>query len=156
MKLGKWSKQIRKRGNWKETTSYVTNNKELYMFLEDNGYKDKSKLDSDKIINLIPKSLVNYFWKGYIDGDGSIGKCGRGSFFEISSSYDYSYESIKKLFKELNINKFNVYKSINKENHKHSAIKVYGKEILKLKSIFIDYGLLRKTNKFLTIEEKYK
>lgn len=153
--LGKWSKQIRQRKKWKETTSFVTNNKDLFLFLFKNDYSNKSIFEPTKILSLIPNQLHKYFWKGLIDGDGSIGLIGRGAYFEISSTYDYQYKEVINLFKKLKIDKYYIYQYISKYNHKSSVIKVYGKEILKLESIFIDYGLSRKTSRFYKIKEKY-
>ena len=154
--LGNWSKQIRKRENWRETTSFVTNNKDLFLFLKENNYNNKSVEEPTKILSLIPKELHIYFWKGLIDGDGSVGLIGRGAFFEISSTYEYEYLEAIKLLESLNISKYNIYRRTSKKNHKSSMLKIYGKEILKLKSIFIDYGLQRKTDKFEIVKNKYE
>lgn len=153
--LGNWSIQKRKRReNWKQSWTYVTNNKELYLFLEQNDFKDKSTVEPTKILSLLDVCLHKYFWKGFIDGDGSLGLIGRSSFFEISSTYNYKYIELDKYVRSLNT--FGkIYKEINKKNHSHSVYKIYGKKILNLEPIFIDFGLQRKTNKFKLIKEKY-
>jgi hypothetical protein len=154
-KLGKWSIQKRKRNNtWKTTWSFVTNNKELYNFLLENDYRDKSILEPTKILKLIPENLHNYFWKGFIDGDGSLGIIGRGSYFELASTYNYKYIEFEKYISNYNA-KGVIYKQISKKNHSSSVYKIYGKKILNLEPLFIDFGLQRKTNKFKLIKEKY-
>lgn len=154
--VGKWNIQKRKRGNYSEVTLFTTNNKDLYFFLKENGYDEKSSLEPIKILEKIPDDLKIYFWKGLFDGDGSLGLNGRGAYFEIASTYNYEYLEIKKLFVTFEVVKFNIYRQISKKNHKSSVIRVYGKEILKTHPLFVDYGLERKNIKFKKIKEKYE
>jgi intein-encoded DNA endonuclease-like protein len=154
--VGNWNIQKRKRGDYSEVTLFTTNNKDLYFFLKENRYDGKSLLEPTKILEKIPDDLKIYFWKGLFDGDGSVGLNGRGAFFEIASTYDYEYLEIKKLFTTFEVVKFNIYRKIDKKNHKSSVIKIYGKEILKTNPLFVDYGLERKNIKFKKIKEKYE
>lgn len=155
-KLGKWSIQKRKRkNNWNKTWSFTTNNKDLFNFLLENDYKNKSVIEPTKILNLLTEKLKVYFWKGYIDGDGSLGLVGRGAYFELASTYDYKYIEFEKFISNYNV-KGKIYKQISKRNHKSSVYKLYGKKILNLESIFIDFGLTRKNQKFKLIKQKYE
>ena len=138
-----WSIHKRKRkDSWKETWTFSKNNLKLYSFLEENDFRYKSNEEPSKILFRIPNNLNNYFWKGVIDGDGSIGFCGKNCYFEIAGTYDYKYSEVIKKFTELGITKYSIYKSISKRGHKSSVIKIYGKEILKLKPLFLEYGLI--------------
>lgn len=153
--LGEWSIQKRKReDNWKSTWSFVTNNKDLYTFLLDNDYRDKSTVEPTKILSIIPRELHNYFWKGFVDGDGSLDVIGKGAYFEVASTYDYKYTEFEKYISDYHV-KGTIYKQISKKNHSSSVYKIYGKKILNLEPIFIDFGLQRKTNKFNLIKERY-
>lgn len=155
-KIGKWSIQKRKRKKeWKRTWSFVTNNKDLYNFLFDNDYREKSIKEPTKILKIIPDDLHMYFWKGLVDGDSSLGLAGRGSYFELASSYDYEYSEFEKYILKFNI-KGSIHRKISKKGHKSSVYKIYGKKILELESIFIDFGLSRKTKKFNLIKQKYE
>ena len=156
LSFGKWNIQKRKRGHWEELTLFTTNNKDLYNFLFDCGYDTKSTSEPTLILNKIPEELKKYFWKGVFDGDGSIGLSGRGAYFEIASTYDYEYLEIKNIFYTFGVTKYNVYKSTSKKGHKSSVIKVYGKEIVKLETLFFNYGLIRKDEQFKKVKQKYE
>jgi hypothetical protein len=152
-----WSLHKRKRKEtWKESYTFSKNNKELYLLLESMDYVNKSYCEPTKILELLNDNLRVYFWKGVIDGDGSIGLCSRGSYFQISSTYNYQYIELQKELTKLDIKRYNIYRQISKKLHKSSVLKIYGKEILKLEKFFIDFGLQRKTNKFTLIKKKYE
>jgi DNA-binding transcriptional regulator WhiA len=156
-KIGNWSivKRKRKEG-WKETWSFVANNKDLYKFLEENDYKEKSILEPSKILDKIPEELKIYFWRGYFDGDGSCGIVGTyNSYFEISSTYQYQYTEIKKLCDDLKIENYKIYRSISKKGHRSSVFKIYGKKNKKIADFLLtsDLGLKRKTEKLNIIKQ---
>jgi hypothetical protein len=155
-KIGKWSVVKRKRKKtWKETWSFVTNNEKLYKFLEENDYKQKSFLEPTKILEQIPEYLKVYFWRGYFDGDGSCGFNGKGCFFEISSTYEYEYLEIKKLFNFLEIKNCKIYRSISKKGHKSSVFKLYGKKNKKIVEFLLssEIGLERKKEKLISLKQ---
>jgi hypothetical protein len=156
LSFGKWNIQKRKREKWSEITLFTTNNKDLYEFLFDCDYDDKSNLEPTKILNKIPEELKIYFWKGVFDGDGSVGLSGRGAYFEIASTYYYKYLEIINFISKFGITKYNIYQRESKKGHKSSVFKIYGKEILKISSLFFNYGLTRKDSNFLKIKEKYE
>lgn len=155
--LGKWSIQKRKRNiSWKETTTFVTNNKELYIFLKENDFDLKSNVEPTKILNLIPDELKNYFWKGFLDGDGSAGLIvNKNPFIEFSATYKYMWKEVSNLCNKLGIEKYYIYNNINKQNQKNSKFKINGKYTLSLVKYFPLYGLDRKNNKLKTILNKY-
>lgn len=145
----------KRKENWKETWTFSKNNKELYQFLENNDYILKSTIEPTKIISLIPVNLINYFWKGLIDGDGSLGVSGKGSYLEIASTYDYKYTELDKWFNKFSL-KGKIYKQVSKKGHKSSVYKIYGKKILQIEAGFPEYGLLRKNNKLKEIKKRYE
>lgn len=156
-KLGKWVVVKRKRkDSWQTTWSFVTANEDLYNFLKDHGYEDKSTIEPAKILSKIPEELKPYFWKGFIDGDGHISikdyTHQKIIVFELSGQFEYKWEEITSLFNSLNISKYKIRNNKDVKNHKKSTIKIYGKEVLKLKPIFVDFGLDRKTDQFKLIE----
>lgn len=156
-KLGKWVIVKRKRkDSWQTTWSFVTANEDLYNFLKNHGYEEKSTIEPTKILSKIPEELKPYFWKGFIDGDGhiSIKDYVRQNVivFELSGEIEYQWLEIQNLFKSLNISKYYIRQEISKKNHKNSKVKIHGKEVLKLKPIFLDFGLCRKTEQFKEIE----
>ena len=159
MSLGDWSIQKRKRNeSWSETTSFVTNNKELYHFLCDNDYDKKSFLEPTKILRLIPIELQKYFWRGYFDGDGSAGLTGRGAYIEFSSTYDYEYSELINLMTDLKITTNKIYRQISKKGHKSSVNKLYGKPNVILSRYFLscEIGLKRKNFNLNQIIKKYE
>jgi hypothetical protein len=155
LSFGDWNIQKRKRCHYSEVTLFTTNNKDLYNFLHECGYNNKSSIEPSQILTKIPEELKIYFWKGLFDGDGSVGLCGRGSYFEIASTYDYKYLEIINFITKFGVEKYNIYQQISKKGYKSSVLKIYGKEILKLSDLFVEYGLIRKNNNFLKIKIKY-
>lgn len=140
---------------WKETYTFSKNNKNLYQFLEENDYVNKSNEEPTKILSKIPQHLKNYFWKGIIDGDGSTGLIGRGAYFEVASTYNYNYTELDLWLKSIGTYG-KVYRQISKKGHKSSAYKVYGKKILYIYDILPYYGLIRKNEKLKQIQKRYE
>lgn len=159
MSLGKWSLQKRKRTDtYKETCSFVTNNKSLYLFLTEHEFLDKSTVEPTKILSKIPDELKVYFWRGFFDGDGSAGLSGRGSYIELSSTFNYEYLEVQNLFNTFEVTNSHIYRTISKRGHKSSVIKVYGKPNVILSKYFLtsEIGLKRKSEKLKQIISKYE
>lgn len=128
---------------------------------------NKSINSPTKILNIMPNDLKYYFFRGYIDGDGSIclsGKIRKTCRISINSTIDYDWSFMENLAKELNITKFCTERKTRKnKTHKYSVITFGSKDsILKLGNyIYQNYdidriGLTRKYNKFLEIENHIK
>lgn len=155
--IGKWSIQKRKRKeSWQTTWSFVTNNKPLCEFLINNGYKDKSNCEPTKILELIPRTIHPYFWRGYFDGDGCCGLVGRGKYIEFSATYDYKWDELSKLCQSIGLTNYKIYKQISKRGHKSSIFKIYGKSTEPLAEYLLktEIGLKRKTLKINEIITK--
>lgn len=160
-RLGKWIIVKRNRkDSWQTTWSFVTANEDLYNFLKEHGYEEKSTIEPTKILSKIPEEFKYYFWKGFIDGDGHISikdyEYQISLTFELSGKIDYEWSEIKKVFDKLNITKYYIYKQTSKKDHKSSVLRINGKEIIKLKPIFVNFGLDRKTEQFSKIENYLK
>lgn len=151
-RIGKWSVQKRKRkrnkkSKFRETWGFVTNNKPLFLFLKQNDYVDKSRVEPTKILSHIPKKFHINFWRGYFDGDGCCSFMGRGKAISFYSTYKYKWNEIIKLCKSLDLDNYKIYRYAKK--YSMSALTLYGiksepmaKYLLRSK-----LGLKRKTEK---------
>ncbi len=155
-KTGQWGQTARKRkDNWRETTSFTTNSKDIYEFLFINDYKSKPTAEPTKILSQIPNHLKHYWWRGYFDGDGYIsfaepGK-GRWKGLGFSSTYGFEWKELINLFQSLDINNYSLTNSEHKtKKHRSSKISLQNNNNIILFSRFLlqsEIGLSRKTNK---------
>ena len=161
-KLGEWNIYIRKKQmeTWQNIMSFNTMNKYLYNFLMENDYHIKSGASANKIISNIPHNLLRYWWRGYLDGDGSINT--RSNTLEFHSCYSQNWDFSQKLFEDIGV-KYSIYNRIRKNGNKSSSIRVAGRyNILKvLDYIYQDYnldkiGLSRKYDKYYSIDKVIK
>lgn len=140
-KLGKWAIVHRKRGHWKKTTSFVTNNRYLYEFLAENDYEIKSETTPSKILSKIPENLHHYFWRGYFDGDGSLSFCKNGRYktLQFCGTLNQEWKDLKTLFNKLSMS-FSLKKEtfLNKKNIKNSCSKIKSSKIISIQN-FISY-----------------
>lgn len=116
-----------KSGNWciykkdkflkktnKTYTSYTFRvcDKKLSRFLINLDFKEKSIKSPYKILNLIPNNLKHHFFRGYFDGDGSfsIYNNEKTCKFGLTSTLNQDWTFIDKLFSDININHYKIYK----------------------------------------------
>lgn len=167
-KTGKWNVNRRIRKNRKPQMTIATGNKYLYHFLIENDYEIKSKHSANKILSKIPENLKHYWFRGLIDGDGSLylNKKRSMSQFNCSSCRDQEWNFFTNLLKKLGIKRYTIRPSVKLKNLKstnkisyYSDIRITNrKEIIKLldyiyKDFSIDnIGLKRKYNTFLEIK----
>ena len=106
-KTGLWNNYYRYKNSKfrKEQMCFQTNNRFIFDFLVENKYKEKSLVSPNEILSLIPEELKNYFFRGYFDGDGSIGKYEKykSVYMSFTSTYDQDWSFIEKLFNNLDI-----------------------------------------------------
>ena len=160
--IGEWAIQTRKRKeSWKETTTLSTNSKDIYSFLLEHGYNDKSNVEPTDILAKIPDNLKPYWWRGLFDGDGSI-SFGTGihryKSLQFSSTYGYKWQELMKLYTCLDISNINISDQITKEDYKSSKITIQNIAGIKSMIKFLlcpCIGLERKTLKMLNFLEKY-
>lgn len=159
-KIGKWTKRVNKNkkiSTWKPTKTIMTNNKRIFDFLSENGYKSKSTTSADKIISKIPKNLLHYFFRGLSDGDGCfyIHKSRTTQRqFSISSTTEQDWSYMENLFSDLGI-KYSI--SVQKGGS-GSQIRITNKDGIILLGEFIyksycsdKIGLKRKYDKYCEI-----
>jgi hypothetical protein len=136
---------------------------ELYKFLSENDYKNKSDVNFYKIWNKFPNKFKSYFLLGLFDGDGHFNyqfrknKYHSGEFV-VSGLYNYDWSILENYFNNNNI-KYSIYR-LNVKLGQVSRIIVRKKESL---IILFDllypnefHGLERKYLKFLKYYEKTK
>lgn len=155
-----WNTHIRKRQfNWKTTQKLYKHNKELYNFLYEYDYKNKSFKSADKILSKIPDNLKHYFFRGISDGDGCfyINKKHSTKQFIVGSTYKQDWFYLENLCNILSI-KYTTRK-LKKTNSSYSILTIQNKPgIVKLgEYIYKNYeedkiGLPRKYEKYLEIK----
>jgi hypothetical protein len=140
-----------------------SSSQELFYFLEENDYKNKSRVNFNKIFNKIPENLKSFFILGLYDGDGHFNyqkryKNSHQGEFIITSSYDYDWSTLEQFYKKNNID-YSIYRQICKLG-KNSDIKVRKKEsLIKLYELLYKdefKGLERKHIKYLNYYEAVK
>jgi hypothetical protein len=136
---------------------------ELYNFLSENDYENKSHINFKKIWNKIPENFKNFFILGLYDGDGHFNyqfrheKYHSGEFV-ITANYDYDWSVLENYFNENNI-EYSIYRLIVKLGRVSQFIVRKKKSLIILfKKLYEDefHGLERKYIKYLNYYEKIK
>lgn len=158
LKTGKWrSYRYKSKHGYKDICKISTNNFYLAKFLSENDYNNKLK-SPETILSKLSDHLINYWFLGFLDGDGSI-FYKKGSRYSItfSGAYDQNWVFLINLCQQLNI-KYYISKFISKKNHKSSVFGIANlSDVIKLGNfLYSNYqqdgiGLSRKYNKFLEI-----
>ena len=120
--IGKMTKQFsknKKHPSYKEIMKYTFKSRPIYDFLISCGYKEKSIISPDLILEKIPENLKSYFYLGWLDGDGSINRVPYTISF--AGSINQNWNSLIILCNFLDI-KYNIYKSKNKRGKGSSFI----------------------------------
>ena len=79
----------RRRENWKDQSDLSICSMEFVKFLKVFEYDSKSKNGSpEKFFSFISSDLLPYWWMGYIDGDGYVGK----DKITITSNYNQKWD----------------------------------------------------------------
>lgn len=116
-----FSKYERKRNkNWKQTSVCGINNKYLFEFLDDLGFKNKS-LGIQNVFNYCDSyNMGNYFILGYFDGDGYSDF---SKVLQWCGPYDTDWTTLEDFFKTYNINT-GIYRHTTNKGHKYSEFKI--------------------------------
>lgn len=163
-KTGYWNIYYRKLKNRKEQMCFNLNNKELFDFLKEFEFEEKSIKSPYKILKLIPESLKHYFFRGIFDGDGTIYSTNRQNILNITSTYEQDWSDLIDIFEKLNI-KYSISKTIhiNKKNKRNSMSRIVTQNmdgVVKFCNYIYDgyfddkIGLNRKFQIYLEINDK--
>lgn len=88
-KTGKWSIiKCQYKCHKNPVIAFTVSSKKIWQYLHDNGYLTKSGGSATKILKEIPDKLKQYWWRGYIDGDGYFSK----KQLEIKSTYEQNWD----------------------------------------------------------------
>lgn len=140
----------RKRINRRPQRTISISDSKLAEYLISHGFERKSFAFSESLLQTIDNKVIHYFWRGYLDGDGYIGK----SSIQFSGNIDYEWSILINLLTELKIEKFSYRKYINqKTQHKFSAIIIPNKTHRK---IFLEYVYQNYQNDKIGLKRKYK
>lgn len=155
-KTGKWSITYRKRKHWKPQTKICSFGKDLYSFLLAMDYGTKTI--PTKILNLIPKNLHHYWWRGYFDGDGCFYyyKPQYLRQLSITSDYNQDWSFVENLSKTLGIKKYQIKQTVSKKGHKSSQFRITNKSDITKFGTYIyknydELGFKRKYETYLLI-----
>jgi hypothetical protein len=152
------------RENWKPQTTLLFGTKEIINFLKENGYT-KNRLEEPKILELIPKELHYYWFRGLMDGDGSFNSS-RKPCISLTGNSNSTYKYIQNLLhSNLNV-LYRIQCRTNKSGSRYSRVSVTGFINTKLlvNYLYKDWeinpiGLNRKRYKaleILNLQSKYK
>jgi hypothetical protein len=161
-RVTEWNFYTRKRG-LSETGSLRKNSRDLCKFLSTLGYIEKSERFSKEIFQLIPRNLVKYFLRGFLDGDGNIEtKCYSARF---CGPINCDWTEFENILREIGIkSKISKRSTINKNTgnlNSCSVVKISGKyNFLKFLSIIYEgmekdgIGLFRKFKRYKEVLDK--
>lgn len=91
-----------KRPKWRTVSVLEITDLGLWRFLDNHGYRDKSLISPESILQAISESLRHYWWRGYLDGDGSV-SADRSCRISFNSGYDQDWTFIHTLGRQLDI-----------------------------------------------------
>jgi hypothetical protein len=130
-------------------------------FLKQNDYLQKSGTSPEKILEFIPDEFKNYWWRGYLDGDGCIYIGKDKNTVTFTSTYNQDWTFFYKLAEKMNIKitkRLVVRKTKDGKENRNSEISIMRKGDCKIfcdyvyKEYFLDnIGLSRKYSKYLTL-----
>lgn len=155
----------RLKNSWQDMVSFNKTRKKEYELLKEHGFYEKSFIRHKHILNLVPETLENYFWRGFFDGDGCIYIRKNGlAVINFTSSYDQDWTDLINRLKTIGLSPL-VKKNINKNGNSSSYLTVLRKwDIVNFfKYIYpnkiYDFGLQRKfkkLNEFASHQEDKK
>lgn len=136
-KFGEWHRYDRQRNHWKPVTVLTTYNRQIYDFLCEMDYINKSHMEPTKILEKIPEHLKHYWWRGLSDSDFCFSNSSRNTLTG-AGTFDYKWEEAIKLFNSLNIEKFYLRRTIGKRGkgstlklNRYDEIRKFGEYIYK-------------------------
>jgi len=154
--LGTWGKFFRQPKNRQKQGIYYVSNKLLKEFLLTKNYGNRNL---GPILDFIPKHLLKYWYRGYLDGDGNIYIKNSTVQLCFASSLNQNWDFIEILAKQLEVFHYKVNRYIRPNGNKFSTIRTSSRpDTLKiLNYIYENYdgiGLSRKYEKYIQIYNK--
>lgn len=151
-----------KKINRQSTTTVRINNQEFCRFLGKLDFVQKSQKQPNKLLETIDSSVLNYWFRGYLDGDGCVSFKEKGyKCVSFSGPFNQNWNFLESLYSKLEINKFTI-KNRKRKYGDNSSIDIYNSpDIIKLgefiyKNIKSDkIGLSRKYNKYQALRDYY-
>lgn len=150
--------------NAKNQIEFKICNKDLAMFLKLHNYHIKHLgLSCDTIITNLKH--VDYFVRGIIDSDGSIGDYKSGKSIQVVSTIQQDWTYMINYCKSINVEKYILSKSIAHEGKSKWSgftirrtydILIFLKNIYNMENKYDNIGLYRKYQKAITILNKYE
>lgn len=152
---GKWTYTRRARAGRKPQVSAQCDNAKLVDFLVDNDYQNKSSVSPHKIMNLIPANLLEFFIRGWSDGDGCFYHGKTSNQFTMAGTYDQDWSALCNLLEQIGathkIHKWG------EPGHRGSSVRITNKPSIKKLGEYIynthrAIGLQRKVDSYLTTQ----
>ena len=150
---GRWSYTSRKRENWKEISTIRCSNKDLFLYLKEMDYKEKTC--PSKILKNIPEKFHPAWFHGYFDGDGCyyINKNHYLRQLSFSGPYNTNWTFLEEKMNELNIN-YKIQNRKSKKGHKQSSLRCTKKQsLLDWEEYILSSGLIGLKRKREKIKE---
>jgi hypothetical protein len=113
------------------------------------------------LIHKIPEELLKYWYRGYLDGDGSIYVKGGIVQLGFSGPYEQDWDFVEELSRRLEVSSFGIQRFIRKNGNRHSAFRITNVADVKrvLDFIYDDYdeiGFPRKHKKYEQVLSIYR
>jgi hypothetical protein len=158
-KVGKWKiflSDNKKRGYQNQIRLSVSDSK-FKKFLTHNDFLEKSTKSPNKLISIIPKTNLKYFFRGISDGDGCFYYNNKNYTrqFVVTSTIFQDWSYFENLMNELDC-KYEIIRTVNTKS-KYSRIRVSGKNVLTIGNFIYEdfFGLKRKLQKYEIIKDSY-
>lgn len=156
-----WNIYLKTNSAKNETVTCCINNYQFHELLKNSDYFDKKIKTPKKILDIIPKNLHYYFWRGYFDGDGCFYyKMNKYPIRQVffTSSYEQDWSEHEIMLDMLNIDKYKINKIVTKTKgvngkfNQYSQLRFTQKDLIKKFGDYIYqgslFGLERKYQKF--------
>lgn len=164
LRTGEWRINYRNRNGRRPQAKIGTNNYPMASFLRSHGYSPNTFISANNILQLIPKKLYKYWFRGLSDGDGCFYVNMKSKHFQFSifGGYSQEWDYLTKLFDSLDI-KYSISLRENKKSgkiQKSSSVRISNKQdVVKFGDFIYDdflddeMGLKRKFNKYMETKQ---
>jgi hypothetical protein len=159
-KVGDWHYRERTRkGRTRPVACLNVANQRVHELLCSWDYLEKSHLSPTKVLAHIPSSLHPLFWRGYIDGDGSLYQRGALCQMSLAGSFDQDWSAQLAMCEALGATA-TVQRWTSKQGHRSSCVRITSRFGIERIGDWVYHtftedgiGLPRKHAKYLRIKE---